>query len=108
MFINNVTKIVFRNNDFIIVTKEKKIRTDFINKSTFSPRYGYSRKFERSIYTFYYKNISAFYLIYNEFKHFIVIELSGREAYFIDVASEKQGNYYLNELKTKLKDWNLK
>lgn len=105
MFINNISAIVFRNGEFLVITKEKVPQINFKLKKNISPRYGYSNKYRRGIYTFDYKYISAFYPFENEKNTFLVIELGGREAYLIKCKSKTLRNYYFNKLSKYIQDW---
>ena len=105
MFIVNVTTIIFRGGDFLVIAKEKVRQRNFPLRKDFSPHYGYSRKYERGIYTFLYKNISAFYPFDNGEVAFLAVELGGSEAYYIRCTSKTMRNYYQNKLKKKKKKW---
>lgn len=105
MFIVNVTTLIFRDGDFLVIAKEKTRQRGFPLRKDFSPRYGYSRKYERGIYTFLYKNISAFYPFDNGEVAFLAVELGGGEAYYIRCASKTMRNYYLNKLSKYIQEW---
>lgn len=105
MFINNITKVIFRGGDFLVIAKERGARAEFIKNKNFTPRYGHSKRFQRSAYTFSYKNISAFYPMGMEGKFFIVIELSGKEAYFLNFKNIKERDMYLTELSEMIEIW---
>ena len=104
MFIVNVAAIIFRGGDFLVIAKEKAKQRGFPLRKDLSPRYGYSRKYERGIYTFLYKNISAFYPFDNGEVAFLAVELGG-EAYYIRCASKTMRNYYLNKLSKYIQEW---
>ena len=105
MFIVNVTTIIFRGGDFLVIAKEKVRQRNFPLRKDFSPHYGYSREYERGIYTFLYKNISAFYPFDNGEVAFLAVELGGSEAYYIKCASKTMRNYYLNKLSKYIQEW---
>lgn len=105
MFIVNVTAIVFRGGGFLVITKEKVIQNGFLLRKNASPHYGYSKKYRRGIYTFFYKNISAFYPFDNGEVAFLAVELGGGEAYYIRCASKTMRNYYLNKLSKYIQEW---
>lgn len=96
-----VKKLIFRKADFLAIAEEHFCNSNV--KKTDDVRYGFSEKHSRGIYTFKYKNITAFYVVNNEQDVYIAVEVDD-EKYLLKIMPYEE-EQYMAELSEKIEMW---